>query len=93
MTFIIGVAGNILSVLFFSIINVIIRSLKDVHPSIIATFQSTGNFVVSFIVLLIYRILIVPNGFYYNITITEILLLLCSGIVRSFAMMFFIKAF
>lgn len=84
---------NAFGALFFSIINVIVRSLKEVHHSIVAAFQSTGNFLLSFVVLIIYRTIIVPNGFEYNLTLTEVLLLGASGVVRSFGMLFFIQAF
>lgn len=90
---IIGVLSNALCALFFAIINVIIRSLKDVHHSLVAVFQSTGNFLLSLVVLIIYRIFINPNNFDYQLTLTEICLLILSGLVRSFGMLFFIKAF
>lgn len=91
--FFLGVIANAASVLCFSCINVIVRSLKDVHHSIVATFQSTGNFLISFVVLLIYRLIISPNGFEYHLTWMEAFLLFLSGFVRSMGMIFFIKAF
>jgi drug/metabolite transporter (DMT)-like permease len=91
--FIIGIIFNAGSALCFSIINVIIRALKDVHHSIVASFQSTGNFLLSLVVLLIYRTIISPNGFVYNFTIAELILLVFTGVCRSFSMLLFIRAF
>ena len=91
--FIIGIICNAASALCFSIINVIVRALKDVHHSVVASFQSTGNFVLSLVVLLLYRTLINPNGFVYNFTIGEVVLLVLTGVCRSFSMLLFIRAF
>ena len=88
-----GILCNAGSALCFSIINVIIRCLKDVHHSIVASFQSTGNFIMSFVVLILYRTLISPNGFIYNFTFAELSLVVMTGVCRSFSMLFFIRAF
>ena len=93
LEFFLGVLANSTAAFCFSIINVIVRYLKDVHHSIVATFQSTGNFVISLFALMIFRLFISPNGFSYDLTGAEVFLLFLSGLVRSMGMIFFIKAF
>ncbi len=90
--FILGIVSNAMSALCFSIVNVILRSLKEVHHSIVASFQSTGNFVMSLAVLVLYRTIISPNGFAYNFTMAEVMFMLLIGVCRSFSMLLFIRA-
>lgn len=78
-----GVVCSGLSAGAFATIQVIVRKIKDVHHSLVASFQSTGNFVLSLIGLLLYRLVVNPNGFEYNFTFIEVLLLALSGLVRS----------
>jgi drug/metabolite transporter (DMT)-like permease len=40
-----------------------------------------------------FRLFISPNGFHYDLTLTEAFLLFLSGFIRSMGMIFFIKAF
>ena len=47
----------------------------------------------SLIVLILYRTIISPNGFVYNFTIGEVVLLVFTGVFRSFCMLLFIRAF
>lgn len=63
-----GVCANAACAVMFACVNVVVRSLKEVHHSIVAAFQSTANFVLSVIVLLIYRLYINPNNFDYQFT-------------------------
>ena len=91
--FILGVLANATCALCFSIINVVVRSLKDVHHSIVACFQSTANFLLSLVGLVIYRVFFNPNNFEYDFTSLEIGLLMFTGVVRSLGMIFFVLAF
>lgn len=85
--------ANAFSATSFAVINVVVRSLKSVHHSLVASFQSTANFVLSLIGLVVYRLWFNPNGFVYNFSAYDISLLMLTGVVRSMAMVFFVLAF
>lgn len=91
--FILGVLANAFCATSFAVINVVVRSLKSVHHSLVASFQSTANFVLSLIGLVVYRLWFNPNGFVYNFSAYDITLLMLSGVVRSMGMVFFVLAF
>jgi len=82
-TFFIGALFNVASAFSFALCNVVMRYLRSVHHSLVSSFQATSNFVFSLTGLLIYRLFINPNGFEYNFSAAEILLLLLTGFART----------
>lgn len=91
--FVLGVIANALSAIFFATCNVVMRSLRNVHHSLVSSFQSSSNFVLSLIGLLIYRLFINPNNFEYNFTAGEVILLMLTGVARTFSMLLVILAY
>jgi drug/metabolite transporter (DMT)-like permease len=91
--FILGVLANLGSAFFFSSIYIVVRSLKDVHHAIVAAIQTAANLLVSVVVLLVYRLVIDPNNFEYQLTWDVVLLMLLNGLMRSLSQFFFIIAF
>jgi len=83
--FVMGVIANALSAISFATCNVVMRSLRNVHHSLVASFQSSSNFVFSLIGLLIYRLFINPNNFEYNFSASEVCLLMLTGVARTFS--------
>ena len=88
-----GLLACILSSIFLSLVNVIMRKLRDVHYVVAAGFQSKGTLIASIVALLIYRLFFTENSFNYSIGWTEAFLLLINGIVNSFAQLSFVRAF
>jgi drug/metabolite transporter (DMT)-like permease len=92
-SFYLGVIANSLCAVGFSVVNVVVRSLREVHHSLVASFQSSANFLFSLVGLVIYRTVVSPNGFSYGISLWQWCMLLLSGLVRSFGMLFYVRAF
>lgn len=83
--FVMGVIANALSAIIFAICSVVMRSLRNAHHSLVASTQSSTNFVLSLIGVLLYRLFINPNNFEYNFTASEVCLLLLTGVARAFS--------
>jgi len=79
-----------LAILLQASVYVIVRALKDVHHSIVGTAQIYGIFILATVSLLIYRLLINPNGFVYDMTLMEAFLLFSNGVIMFFCQLLFI---
>jgi drug/metabolite transporter (DMT)-like permease len=89
-SYLVGVFLCLLATTFNAVVYVILRYLKTVHHSIVASFQVKGIFILSFLTLLIYRLFINPNGFEYNMTLSQFCLLFGNGVVMFVCQLLFI---
>jgi drug/metabolite transporter (DMT)-like permease len=87
-----GVFTNILSALFVGIVNVIIRSFKEIHFSVAASFQAMMTFSASLIVLIIYRSFVNTTFDYSSFTFSFWLLIILNGLLQCIMQICWINA-
>lgn len=90
--YILGVLANVLSALFFAIVNVILRKLKHLNSLAINALYSTCSFLISSIALIIYRSSVEFEA-NYNLTLYQIFLLFWNGLLVSVGCLLYVKAF
>ena len=90
--FILGVLANILSALLFAIVNVIIRALKNLNSVAVTALYSTCSFIISTVILIIYRSSVESEAA-YNLTWYQGFLLIWNGLLVAVGCLLYVKAF
>ena len=81
LEFVFALLCNALSTISIALVNVIIRSLKDLHFIVASAFQALCGFFAATILLIFYRVLINTEFDYSSVTGFEYFLLFINGLI------------
>ncbi|TNV77650.1 hypothetical protein FGO68_gene15314 [Halteria grandinella] len=90
--FALAVIANALSTTMISLVNVIIRSLKGLHYSVMAGFQAIVTFIASLVVLVFYRVFINTDYDYSTLTASDWFYLILNGLLQAIMQLLWIKS-